>query len=86
MCSEKAKKLADEKKIKEKKIAEVRKAEEKKAREEARIAERERKKAEALESKRYPMDDLQLLEELQQRAIASGAAVLFQSKRHVALS
>ncbi len=35
--------------------------------------ERERRKAEALAAKRYPIDDLQLLEELAQAAAESGA-------------
>ena len=60
-CRDKAKRLAAEKK-----------AEEKKAREEARLIEKERKKAEALEAKRYPMEDLQLLQELSAKAGLEG--------------
>lgn len=37
-----------------------------------RAAEKERKLVEALEAKRYPMEDLQLLEELKAKALAEG--------------
>ena len=60
-CRDKAKRAAAEKK-----------AEEKKAREEARLIERERKKADALEAKRYPMEDLQLLQEVSAKAASEG--------------
>lgn len=87
ICSEKAKKASEEKRVEERKAAEERKAQEKKAREDARIAERERKKAEALESKRYPMEDLQLLEELQNRAVSSGIpSKIFNSLSYFPLS
>lgn len=59
ICREEAKRSAEEKK-----------AEDKQRKEEARAAEKQRKKlkadqkkAEALEAKRYPMEDLELLEE-----------------------
>ena len=61
-CRDKAKRAAAEKK-----------AEEKKAKEGARLIERERKKADALEAKRYPMEDLQLLQELTAKADSEGA-------------
>ncbi len=40
--------------------------------------ERERRKAEALAAKRYPMEDLQLLQELSQAAAESGAWARWQ--------
>lgn len=67
-CRDKAKRAAAEKK-----------AEEKKAREEARLIERERKKAEALEAKRYPMEDMQLLQELLAKAESEGTSSCLSS-------
>lgn len=55
-----------------KKATEEKRAEEKRQREAARAAEKERKREEALEAKRYPMEDLQLLDELKQKAAAQG--------------
>ena len=52
------------------------KAREREEREAARAAEREereRKRLEALDAKRYPIDDLELLQELSDRAVQCGA-------------
>ena len=73
---EKTRKAAEEQKAEDKRNLEETRAREKKAREEARQAEKDRKKAEALEQKKYPMEDLLLLEELQKRAADSGLKLL----------
>lgn len=54
-------------------------AKEREEREAARAAERERKRLEALAAKRYPIDDLELLQELADRAEQYGEPFLLLS-------